>query len=85
MPWAVMGEMFPPNIKSLASTLTASFCWILGFILTYFFNDLKEGIGNDFTFWMFGIFCVLAVPFVFILLPETKGKSLQEIQDILNR
>lgn len=85
LPWAVMGEMFPPNIKSLASTLTASFCWFLSFLLTLFFEDLKGAIGNDFTFWLFGIFCVVSVPFVFILLPETKGKSLQEIQEILNR
>ncbi|KAL0276888.1 UNVERIFIED_CONTAM: hypothetical protein PYX00_004356 [Menopon gallinae] len=84
LPWAVMGEMFPTNIKSLASTLTASFCWLLGFLVTRFFNDLNELVKDHFTFWIFGICCFGAVFFVFFLLPETKGKSLVEIQEILN-
>lgn len=78
-----MGEMFPNNIKSLASTLTASFCWILSFIVTRSFNEIVETFGNDYTFWLFGLFCALAIPFVYFIMPETKGKTLMEIQRLL--
>ncbi|KAK6622023.1 hypothetical protein RUM44_001830 [Polyplax serrata] len=84
LPWSVMGEMFPSNIKSLASAITASYCWILAFLITRFFNDIVDTFGSHYTFWLFGVCCVLAVIFVYFLLPETKGKSLSEIQRILN-
>ncbi|KAK5644662.1 hypothetical protein RI129_005962 [Pyrocoelia pectoralis] len=84
LPWAVLGELFPANIKSAASTITASFCWLLAFIITNVFGSVTEAIGIYGSFWLFAIFCVLAFFFVYILLPETSGKTLQEIQDILN-
>lgn len=82
--WAVMGELFPGNIKSVASTVTASGCWVLGFLLTNYFGAVAEMIGKAFSFGLFSICCLLATAFVFKLLPETSGKSFQEIQDILN-
>ncbi|XP_067006762.2 facilitated trehalose transporter Tret1 [Anabrus simplex] len=85
LPWAVMGELFPSNIKAIATSLTASFCWLLAFVITKFFSNLADVIGMSYTFWMFGVFCIMAGLFVFFWLPETKSKSLQEIQDILNR
>ncbi|XP_068084591.1 facilitated trehalose transporter Tret1-like [Anabrus simplex] len=84
LPWAVMGELFPANVKSKASSCTASFCWLLGFFITKFFATIVEGLGQHTAFFLFAIFCGIAFVFVYVLLPETKGKSLQEIQDILN-
>lgn len=84
LPWAVMGELFPSNVKSSASTVNASFCWLLGFIITKFYAPLSEVIGIDGSFWIFSVCCVIAGIFVYKYLPETSGKSLQEIQDILN-
>lgn len=78
-----MGELFSSNIKSLASTATASFCWILGFFITQYFEQISSALGSDTSFWFFSACCVLAFAFVFILLPETKGKSLEEIQELL--
>lgn len=82
--WAVMGELFPGNIKTVASTVTASGCWFLGFLLTNFFGSLAEAIGKAASFGIFSLFCIWATMFVFKFLPETTGKSLQEIQDILS-
>lgn len=84
LPWAVMGELFPANVKSAASTVTASFCWILAFFITKFFASISDLIGNAGSFWIFAVCCGIAGIFVYKLLPETSGKSLQEIQDILN-
>lgn len=84
LPWAIMGEMFAPNVKAKASGITVSVCWFLAFLITKFSSDMEEALGNYALFWMFGGFCVLSVLFTVLLLPETKGKSLQEIQDELN-
>ncbi|XP_011693009.1 PREDICTED: solute carrier family 2, facilitated glucose transporter member 8-like isoform X2 [Wasmannia auropunctata] len=84
LPWAVMGEMFDPNVKAKASGITVSVCWGLAFILTKFSSNLQKGLGNFATFWMFGGFCILSILFTVFLLPETKGKTLQQIQDELN-
>lgn len=84
LPWAVMGELFPANIKSSASTATASFCWFIGFLMTKFFGNVAAVLGMAGAFWVFSGCCILSAVFVYIFLPETKGKSLQEIQDELN-
>ncbi|KAJ9581438.1 hypothetical protein L9F63_023370 [Diploptera punctata] len=85
LPWAVMGELFPTNVKSNASACTAAFCWFIAFFITKFFGDIAEALGSHTAFWIFAGCTFIAAAFVFFLLPETKGKSLQEIQDILNK
>lgn len=84
LPWAVLGEMFPANVKSYASSVVASACWILGFLITLFFSSLVAAIGSAWSFWLFTICCAIALPFTFIMVFETKGMSLQQIQDKLN-
>ncbi|XP_060863974.1 facilitated trehalose transporter Tret1-like isoform X2 [Metopolophium dirhodum] len=83
LPWAIMGEIFPTNLKSVASALTASFCWVLGFILTKLFSTVSDAIGIYSVFWIFAVCCIFALLFTAFLLPQTEGKTLQEIQDIL--
>ncbi|XP_044754524.1 facilitated trehalose transporter Tret1-like isoform X1 [Coccinella septempunctata] len=85
LPWAVMGELFPGNVKSIASTCTASACWIMGFLITKYFTSLAEVIHRSGCFGLFSLFCLGAANFVLLYLPETTGKSLQEIQDLLNK
>lgn len=84
LPWAVLGEMFPSNVKSYASSIVASTCWIIGFFITLYFSTLAAAVGSAWSFWLFTIFCAAAVPFTFIMVFETKGMSLQQIQDRLN-
>jgi sugar porter (SP) family MFS transporter len=83
LPWAVMGELFPSNVKSIASALTAVFCWFIGFLIAKFFQSLVDAIGMGPSFWLFAGFCGFAFFFTLFYVVETKGKSLQEIQDIL--
>lgn len=84
LPWAVAGEMFSPSIKSSASSIGTCVCWILGFAVTKWFSSLEVIIGSYGAFWLFGVFCVMAFLFVISYVLETKGLSLQEIQDKLN-
>lgn len=83
LPWAVLGEMFPSNVKSAASSMVASTCWILGFFVTFFYPML-DALGPYIAFWLFGGLCIVAFLFVLTCVMETKGLSLQEIQDRLN-
>lgn len=84
LPWAVMGEMFASDVKAKASGITVFVCWALAFILTKFFSNIEALFGSHTAFWIFSACCVVAVLFTVLILPETKGKSLQEIQDELN-
>lgn len=76
--------MFPPNIKSVASSIVTSICWILGFAVTKWFSSLELAIGSYGAFWLFGVFCCAGFFFVMFIVMETKGLSLQQIQDKLN-
>lgn len=82
--WAVMGEMFASEVKGAASSVTVSICWFLAFIITKFSSNITAAFGNCTTYWLFSACSVGSVVFTVLLLPETKGKSLQEIQNELN-
>ncbi|KAJ8867314.1 hypothetical protein PR048_031115 [Dryococelus australis] len=85
LPWTVMAELLPPNVKGLGGSLASSFCWLLSFVVAKTFQDMKEVLGMYFAFWCFSFFCFVAVPFVHFFVPETKGKSLHQIQEELGR
>ncbi|KAG7201269.1 hypothetical protein KM043_004048 [Ampulex compressa] len=84
LPWAVMGEMFSSTVKAKASGITVCVCWFLAFLITKYSSAIQINFGNYTSFWFFGICCVVSVLFTILLLPETKGKTLQQIQDELN-
>lgn len=84
LPWAIMGELFAAEVKAKASGITVFVCWGLAFIITKYFNNIEELYGTHTAFWIFTVLCILSVLFTVFLLPETKGKSLKEIQDELN-
>lgn len=84
LPWAILGEMFSPEVKSNASSIVATTCWIIGFLVTKYFSTMDEALGTHWSFWIFAIFCVIAFVFVSTLLFETKGLTMKQIQDKLN-
>ncbi|KZC10964.1 Facilitated trehalose transporter Tret1 [Dufourea novaeangliae] len=84
LPWTMMGEMLATNVKSKASSIAVCMCWLLAFFITKFSGTLSESFGNYTLYWLFAVFCVISVVFTVMVLPETKGKNLQQIQDELN-
>ncbi|CAH1641406.1 unnamed protein product [Spodoptera littoralis] len=84
LPWAVMSELFPIEVKAIASPIATAFCWVLSFLITRYFSAIATALGMGGTFFIFGACCVAAFFFTLFLVPETKGKSFQEIQDILS-
>lgn len=84
IPWLISAELFPQEIKSIATGGAATFNWFTGFLIAKFYLDLKNAIGSDITFYMFSGLSVIGAVFTFLFVPETKGKSLDEIQKELN-
>jgi sugar porter (SP) family MFS transporter len=83
IPWIMMGEIFTPKNKGVASSVSASFNWILAFTVTNQFQNMTGTWGTGVTFIIFGIICGIGALFVGFLVPETKGKDIDEVQNLL--
>lgn len=84
IPWMMMGELFANDIKGVAGSAAGAFNWGLAFLITRTFPDMSKAIGQGETFWVFAGFCILGIVFTFFFVPETKGKSLADIQRMLD-
>lgn len=78
-----MGELFANDIKGIAGSAAGAFNWSLAFLITSTFAMMNETFGNGQTFWVFAGFCIVGTLFVYFFVPETKGRSLVEIQRML--
>lgn len=84
LPWLMMSELFPTRIRAGAVAITTTVIWIAGFtapfafpILMAYSERLLGSVGG--AFWVFSLICVFAFVFGLRLLPETKGRTLEEI------
>jgi len=78
-----MGELFPAETKAIASGIAVLLNWFLVFLVTKTFPAMNKDLGTDVTFWIFAAIMAIATVFTYFVVPETKGKSLQEIQEEL--
>ncbi|MGH9378880.1 MAG: sugar porter family MFS transporter, partial [Terriglobia bacterium] len=83
--WVVIAEIFPNRIRGTAMSIAVAFLWIACFILTYTFPLLNHALGAAETFWIYAGVCVAGFLFIKSQLPETKGKTLEEIETLWNR
>jgi MFS family permease len=79
----VRSEICAPDIKGFAIGLSVCLLWFFSFIVSKFFSNLIGLVGAGSTFWIFGLINFTLAPFVYLLVPETKRKSLVEIQEML--
>ncbi|MBI5388298.1 MAG: sugar porter family MFS transporter [Verrucomicrobia bacterium] len=78
--WVLISEIFPNRIRGTAISVAVSALWIACFVLTYTFPILERGIGVGNTFWIYAGICAVGFGFVRACVPETKGKSLEQIE-----
>ena len=78
--WVVISEIFPNRIRGAAMSVAVCALWIACFLLTYSFPMLNAKLGAAGTFWLYAAICVLGLVFIFFKLPETKNKSLEQIE-----
>ncbi|KAL2740950.1 facilitated trehalose transporter Tret1 [Vespula squamosa] len=83
VPSAIVGEIFPPNVKCVAASISSIFASVFALVAAGTYQILVDLITKKYIFWMYSIILITAIPVTIIFLPETKGKTLQEIQDQL--
>lgn len=82
--WVVISEIFPNRIRGSAMSVAVTGLWIASFILTYTFPLLNHALGAAKTFWIYAAICVAGFLFIRARLPETKGKTLEQIESLWN-
>jgi sugar porter (SP) family MFS transporter len=78
--WVLISEIFPNRVRSAAVSISVSALWIASFVLTYTFPLIGELFGSAGTFWLYAAICLLGFLFVRARVPETKGRTLEQIE-----
>lgn len=78
--WVVLSEIFPNRARGAAMAVATTALWIACFVLTYTFPLLNEALNAGGTFWLYAFICFCGFLFILKKLPETKGKTLEEIE-----
>ena len=84
--WVLISEIFPNTIRGAAVAIAVAFQWIFNFVVSSTFLPLynmslgsMENFGHAFTYGLYGVICIIAAVFVWKLVPETKGKTLEDM------
>jgi MFS transporter, SP family, galactose:H+ symporter len=78
--WTVINEIFPAHVRGRGVALATAVNWGSAFVVSQCFLSLVEAIGSSATFWVFGGFCVIGWIWIYLRVPETKKRSLEQIQ-----
>jgi sugar porter (SP) family MFS transporter len=78
--WVFISEIFPNQVRAKGQTLGSSTHWIMAALIAFYFPYLTETLGGAVTFFFFGTMMVLQLIFVWRVMPETKGRSLEQIE-----
>ena len=77
--WVLIAEVFPNTIRGAAVAIAVAFQWIFNWIVSTSFVPLANSMGYWFTYGLYGVICIIAAIFVWKLVPETKGKALEDM------
>ncbi len=78
--WVVLSEIFPNRLRGVAMSIATFSLWVASFVLVFTFPLMNSSLGAYGTFWAYSLICVFGYIFIKRKLPETKGKSLEEIE-----
>ena len=78
--WLLVGEMFPLEYRNIGPSITTAFSYVCAFVGVKTFVDLRENVGLHGTFWTYSVISFLALIFTLVFVPETKGKTLDEME-----
>lgn len=78
--WVVIAEIFPTRIRGAAMSVAVTALWTACFLLTWTFPMLNAALGAAGTFWIYGGICVLGALYIYRALPETKGRTLEQLE-----
>ena len=83
IPWIYASEIFPIRIRGLAMAICTAVHWLMNFMIARSVPYMISNIGYG-TYLVFAVCLTLAVPFVYFLVPETKGRSLEDVDAVFN-
>lgn len=78
--WVILSEIFPNSVRGAAMAIATTALWMACFVLTYTFPILNKLLNASGTFWLYSFICLSGFLFILRKLPETKGKTLEEIE-----
>ena len=81
--WTLLAELFPNRIRGVAMATCTFALWVGCCTLTFSFPSMNAALGSSGTFWIYSAICLCAFVFLFRRCPETKGKSLEELEQEL--
>uniref|UniRef100_G1SUG0 Solute carrier family 2, facilitated glucose transporter member 8 n=1 Tax=Oryctolagus cuniculus TaxID=9986 RepID=G1SUG0_RABIT len=79
IPWLLMSEIFPLHVKGVATGVCVLTNWLMAFLVTKEFSSVMEALQPYGAFWLASAFCIFGVLFTLFCVPETKGKTLEQI------
>ncbi|KAF4661055.1 hypothetical protein FOL47_006868 [Perkinsus chesapeaki] len=80
IPWLIMSEIFPNEVRGNAAAIATAVNWLFSFIVTMCLDAYRKAITYQGVFWSFGFICLVMIFFVIFFIPETKGKSFEQIE-----
>jgi sugar porter (SP) family MFS transporter len=83
--WVLISEIFPNRIRGAAVSIAVSSLWIASFVLTFTFPLILAAIGSAATFWLYAAICFIGFVFIWRRVPETKERTLEQIEQQLTR
>jgi SP family arabinose:H+ symporter-like MFS transporter len=80
--WVIISEIYPTKVRGRAMSIATTALWLVGYLGNQLFPVMQKKLGSDGTFWCFSAGALLTIILVGWLVPETKGRSLEEITEI---
>jgi MFS family permease len=78
--WVIISELFPTRVRGRAMAIATVFLWAACLLVTLSFLSLMNALTASGTFWLYALLCTFTFLFIWRSLPETKGKTLEEIE-----
>ena len=79
--WVLISEIFPNSVRGVATSVAVMSLWLAYFILVFTFPIIENNFGDAAAFWGYAVICVLGFVFIYFKVKETKGKSLEQIEN----
>jgi sugar porter (SP) family MFS transporter len=80
--WTMINEIYPRGVRGRAVSVATAANWFSAWLVSQFFLSLVDWIGESATFWLFALMCVVCLVWIVKRVPETKGRTLEEIEQM---
>jgi MFS transporter, SP family, arabinose:H+ symporter len=80
--WVIISEIYPTKVRGRAMSIATTALWLVGYLGNQLFRVMQKNLGSHGTFWCFSAGALLTIILVGLLVPETKGRSLEEITEV---